>query len=121
MTIMLFAWWIQRLASTRRAVGGSSRRSWFAIEESGALATDAGRQRAVGCDADTEGWCHLPIELRHLDSEEDVLIKDANVLTTSSGNERSRSSPPSLAGGPKQSDVPDDRLAFPAILIFKLA
>jgi len=88
----------QKLASTRRAVG-NGRRSWFTIEES--LATGMASNQIGSSDAETERLSHLPIELRHLDSEEDVLVKDNAEVTTS--NERSRSSPPSLAGGKQNS------------------
>ena len=52
-------------------------------------------------------YSHVPIELRHLDSEEDVLIKDNTEMAAS--NERSRSSPPSLGGSGKQNSC-DQRL-----------
>lgn len=45
----------------------------------------------------TDVSSELPIELRHLDSEEDV-VPENKMKGTTSANERSRSSPPSLGG-----------------------
>lgn len=88
---------------------GNGRRSWFTIEES--LLTEANSHCVGSRDNETDRMSHLPIELRHLDSEEDVLVKENAGTTVSS--ERSRSSPPSLAGGKQSScdqrpDVTDE-------------
>ena len=92
----------QKLASTRRAVG-HQRRSWFTLGES--IEQQQQQYGAWSCAAleATDPSTELPIELRHLDSEEDG---GGGLAATPRTSERiSRSSPPSLGGGKGDSSL----------------
>lgn len=75
--------------------GGHQRRSWFTVGET--IEQQHGAWSCAALEA-TDPSNELPIELRHLDSEEDGGLA-ATVVTSQTSERISRSSPPSLGGG----------------------